>query len=189
MTMDSIRSGRQSLPGGLKMIMVDGAVYMNMPLLTQISGGKPWMKFSEQDLRKGGADFQQFAREGDLLDLRMVTKTMTAAKDTTKVGTETVNGVRTTHYTGSFSQRDALAGLGPAEREQANEFFGTESGKITFDLWVDGRQLPRKLDMTSAAHGTRVMEMTMAFSGFGQPVHITAPPADQVGPLPPDLVD
>jgi hypothetical protein len=52
--------------------------------------------------------------------------------------------------------------------------------KMAFDVWVDGRQLPRKMSMATPP-GTKLdMKTTMTYTAFNVPLSITAPPKSQV---------
>lgn len=187
MSFTDINSGGQRLPGGMQMIVIGKTLYMKMPFLTQMAGGKPWMKFSQRDLGKD-ADLKDLTQQGDQINPQVLTKMFTASKDVKSAGAENVGGVQTTHYTGTFSGDDALTTLSPSERKQAKDFVDSGDEKVSFQLWVDGQQLPRKLVMKSLPGAADKMALTMLFSGFGQPANITAPAADQVGRPPRQLL-
>jgi hypothetical protein len=51
---------------------------------------------------------------------------------------------------------------------------------MNFDLWVDGRRLPRKLHMTSPPGAAMAMDVTITYTAFNAPLKITAPPKSQV---------
>jgi hypothetical protein len=48
-----------------------------------------------------------------------------------------------------------------------------------FDLYLDAQDRPVKVTTTSSS-----VNMTITYSGFGDPITVSAPPADQVGPPP-----
>jgi hypothetical protein len=188
MSFDSMSVDGEEIPGGMQMLVVNRALYMKMPVLTQVTGGKPWMKFSARDLAAGGGDIKQLTQQGDQFNLQLLTKILTASKDAKSVGAENVGGVQTTHYTGTFSEKEALTALTPEEREQAKSILETDGENLAFDLWVDDQQLPRKLTMKTLPGAQDQMTMTMTFRDYSKPVRITPPPADQIGTAPRQLL-
>jgi outer membrane lipoprotein-sorting protein len=187
MAFSDISSGGQTVPGGMQMIVVGNTLYMKMPFLTQVTGGKPWMKFSQSDLRRD-KNLKEITQSGDQVNPQLLTKMFTTSKDVKSAGKEAVGGLQTTHYTGTFTNKDALTALSPRERKQAAEFLGNEGEKVAFDLWVDDQQLPRKLVMKSLPGAREKMAMTMLFGGYGEPMNIKAPSPDQVGKAPRQLL-
>ncbi|GLW65967.1 hypothetical protein Arub01_42110 [Actinomadura rubrobrunea] len=181
--------GGQSL-GGMEQVLIDRTMYMKMPMLSQMAGqggaagrlaAKPWLKISLSELgQKSGVNIEQFLEQSRQLDPVQNTKMLTASQDVREVGKETVDGVETTHYTGTYRMSDAVAKL-PPETQEAYRKALADTGMETmaFDLWVDKDQLPRKMTMKSA-QGGRDMTITTTYRDYGQPVQIAAPPADQV---------
>ncbi|WP_285582745.1 hypothetical protein [Actinoallomurus iriomotensis] len=114
-------------------------------------------------------------------DPALNTKLLTASKDVRQVGQETVGGVRTTHYEGTYSMTDALAKLSGDQRAQAQKSFG-EAGfdKLNFDVWVDGRQLPRRVTVATPSGAKAAMKVTIDYTAFNVPVSVTVPPKSQV---------
>ncbi|MBX6766451.1 MAG: LppX_LprAFG lipoprotein [Actinomadura rubrobrunea] len=182
--------GGQSL-GGMEQVLVDRTIYMKMPMLSQLAGqagggagqlaAKPWLKISLSELgQKSGVNFEQLLDQSRQLDPVQNTKLLTASKDVREVGKETVDGVQTTHYTGTYRMADAMAKLSPEMQEAYRKAMaGSGMETMSFDLWVDKDQLPRKMTMKGGQSGQE-MTVTSTFRDFGKPVQITAPPADQV---------
>lgn len=186
MEMDMRISGAgQELPGTLREIITSSGLYLNMSTLAQITG-KPWIgiPISKLDKASGGSLASMLAgiKQQDPLS---VARMLAASKDVTSMGTETIDGVPTTHLHGTFSYRQALATLPSQMRTMEQQYAkAMGAGKITFDLWVDAQNLPRQIvetyDMAPLGHVT----MTVHFTSFNQPVSITAPPASEVGTPP-----
>lgn len=181
---NSMKVGSMNIPGGMEMLVVDKAVYLKVPFLTQMTGGRPWIKLTQHDLKAGGSDFKELTQQGDQFDLKLLTKLLTTSKDVKKVGSENIGGVQTTHYAGTVGDQAGLAALTPAERKKVEGFLDSSDESVSFDVWVDGQQLPRKLAMKSLPGAKDAMSMTMVFHDYSKPVTITAPPADQVGKAP-----
>jgi hypothetical protein len=184
LTLDTVSFGENQLPGGVRAIVVDETAYVKAEALNAVLGtGKPWLKASISDLDSGDqahakdalARIQQF-------DLAGAVKLVTASDDVKAVGTETVGGVDTTHYSGTFPVKEAIQLLDPAKRPSAEAQLG-DMQNMKFDLWADAQSLPRKITMSGAADGGS-FNATMQFKGFNEPVEINAPPAGEVGEIP-----
>ncbi|MFC6879891.1 MULTISPECIES: LppX_LprAFG lipoprotein [Actinomadura] len=170
--------------GGMEQILVGRTMYMKMPMLAKLGGGagrKPWMKVSLDELgQKSGMNMDQLLEQSRQMDPVQNTKLLTASKDARKVGEETVGGIKTTHYTGTYRMADGIAKL-PAEQQERARKTLSKAGmdSMAFDVWVDRQNLPRKMEMKSRSAQTP-MTVTMTYREFGKPVQIAAPPADQV---------
>ncbi|MFV2173846.1 DUF6612 family protein [Actinomadura sp. LOL_016] len=173
--------GGQSM-GGMQQILVDRTMYMKMPMLSEMAGGKPWMKISLDEIGKqAGLNIDQLMQQSQQMDPVQNMEKLTASKDVREVGKENVNGVETTHYAGTYQMADAVAEL-PAEQQEAARKSIAESGieSMKFDVWVDGQQLPRKMTMSTPSSAAGAMTMSMTYRDYGKPVQIAAPPASQV---------
>jgi len=185
MNITNMSVGGQSMPGGMEQILVGRTMYMKMPMLQQLGGmpaSKPWIRISLDELGKeSGIDLEQMLDQARQMDPIVNTRMLTASKDVREVGKETVNGVQTTHYAGTYRMQDAISQL-PADQQEAYRKAIAESGMeaMNFDLWVDDQQLPRQMTMKSNQTAAGAMTMTMKFGQFGKAVQITAPPAGQV---------
>lgn len=145
--------------------------------------GKSWMKF---DLSALGAG-EELDRLGSAsqADKNPATEStfLTGAKDVEKVGTETVDGVETTHYKGTVTVAElekTLAGEDKATREKRQksleqyEKLGVD--KLNMDLWIDGDDRTKQFRMRGQAD-KGPLDMTFTFLGFNEPVKVAAPPA------------
>lgn len=173
--------------GGMEQRLVGRNMYLKMPMLSQLGGGsaKPWMKISLDEIgRKSGMNIDQLLQQSRQMDPVQNTKMLTASKDAREVGKETVDGVVTTHYTGTYRMEDAIAKLSPELQEAYRKNAATTGmNAMHFDLWVDGQQLPRQMTMKSVEAADGNLTMTMKYHDFGKPVDITEPPASQVTDL------
>jgi hypothetical protein len=163
---------------GLQEILVGDTVYLRSPAIAK-RAGKPWVSFSLSKLGEAaGIDVKGLESQGNpALNARM----LTASKDAREVGRETVDGVPTTHYRGTFALKDAVAKLGTNERSQAEKVFGRFGlDRLLFDTWIDGRQLPRRLTLATPPGAKLRMSTTMDDIVVNAPVSITPPPAGQV---------
>jgi hypothetical protein len=107
--------------------------------------------------------------------------------------------VPTTHYVGTIDLKKVLKGFSDvvgkdadaATKEQLKaavtqfESLGIDQ-RIPFEIWIDGEGLPRRqriaMDFGKLVPGAEdaSMEMTIDFSDFGKPVHITIPDPSEV---------
>lgn len=169
--------------GDAEQILLGGNLYIKLPSGAggDRTSGKPWIKMSLDEIGKeSGISFDRLLQQSQQMDPVQTTKQLTASKDVREVGKETVDGVETTHYTGSYRAEDAVAKLPPESRELYRRRMvqvGLET--FSFDLWVDGEHLPRKLTL-KAQMKDGVMNTTIKYRDFGKPVQITEPPANQV---------
>ena len=183
MTVDKMTMGGQSLPlGAMQLLYLDKVIYLKSAQLSQATGGKTWLKIDLTDqARQAGFDLDTLLNQSQQANPAEQTKMLTASKDVREVGEETINGVKTTHYTGSMTVEEALAKLDAKTRAELGKAYREMGGtKIKFDLWADDQQLPRKLTTkVPTAEGT--MTMTMVYLDYGKPVNVNPPPAEQVG--------
>ena len=104
---------------------------------------------------------------------------VTVAKNARVVGTQTIDGVTTTEYAGSFTAADALKAL-PADLRQvmAPELQALGNSPIHFSEWIDGQHHVRKFTEVETVNGNTV-NTTINITAIDQAVHITLPPASQ----------
>ena len=162
----------------------DPVMYMQFGFLAgMLPSGKTWIRIDLQKAGKGfGVDFNQLMggagqNPSSSLDL------LRSSGDFTEVGTETVDGVETTHYHGVVDLKKAAAAGGPAsEAIQRLEQLGATT-QFPMDVWIDGSGMIRRFTQSydqSLGGQTMSLDTTMDISDYGTPVDVTAPPADQV---------
>lgn len=166
---------------GMQEILVGDSMYLKAPAFARRTG-KPWLRIRLSRLSaRTGIDYKSLMNQSQQADPAANVRMLTASKDVRKVGEETVGGVATTHYQGTYSVQEALAKLGADKRSKMQEIIGRMGlDRMSFDLWVDGRQLPRKMTVKSPAGAKMQMAQTMTYSGFNAPVSIAPPPAGLV---------
>lgn len=185
MVMDPLKLDGRSIPGATaktQLVQVGNVLYMRSAALSK-RAGKPWVKIPASGLGKGGQNLDTLAQNRDQMDPAGQTRMFTAATNARQVGKEQIDGVQTTHYTGSMTPAEAIAKLDPADRKNRQKALRTLGAKtLAFDLWVDAQQLPRK--MVVRIDGTNPVTTTMLYRDYGKPVAIAAPPPGQVATLP-----
>jgi hypothetical protein len=148
--------------GQLEVLSTGGTVYVRVPApLTALVGGKAWASVAAPS--PNSAQPLTFDATWLLDWLRTVSGPVTT------VGSDTVHGDATTHYRATVT----IDKSSPAQA-------------VPVDVWVDDagrlRKLTASLDASTtplASLGT--VQVTAELWGFGTPVNITPPPADQVG--------
>ncbi len=147
--------------------VVDGVMYTKSAIRPlAIPGGnapvdKPWTTVSSD----GTEDFSSYTPTAILNQIRAVT-------DAEKVGTEERRGVSTTQYRLTLNREKARAMAKPVPTEALNQ-------TTTIEVWIDDAGRLRQLKLAGSdrhGSGTAVFE----YYDFDLPVHIEAPPADQV---------
>jgi hypothetical protein len=183
-------SGAPAAAGGpMRMIYrkEDGhsILYMSMPFLaTMLPDGRTWVK-TDLDRLAGvmGRDFGQLVGQssqnpGDTLAM------LRSVGDVEKVGTDTVDGVETTHYRATIDLAKAIEQKGVSKATVQRLRESGAPAKLPVEVWVGKDEgLPRKLEMAYDAktQGSPVStRMTMSFSEWGSDVSVDAPPDDEV---------
>ncbi|MFI1419217.1 hypothetical protein ACH4VX_14700 [Streptomyces sp. NPDC020731] len=123
---------------------------------------------------------------------------LTGSEDVRMVGTETVDGTRTTHYEGTVTfdglraARDAAPDEATRERriEGLDQFVGLRvSDALTMDLWIDGDNRAKRFrwqaqtDGAQGGTGGGPLDLTVTFLDIDRPVTIEAPPAEDTATL------
>lgn len=178
--------------GAVEIRTIGSVAYVQLPSSMQaLLGGKPWIKadlptvegLAGQQLGlplAGGLDFT------GLLDwVRGVSGGVTV------VGTDTIHGAMATHYRAIVDLAKAAANAPAAIRAKLGQTAIAAGQTIPVDVWIDGQGRVRQLQVSfdpsklhSPASGTiknpGIVVAVVDLWNFGTPVHVTAPPADQV---------
>ncbi|WP_307532229.1 hypothetical protein [Streptomyces umbrinus] len=125
---------------------------------------------------------------------------LTGSKNAKKLGAETIDGARTTHYRGTVTF-DGLEAAQQAATDKASRKRQTNSldqfialgldKNLTMDLWIDNDGRTRQFRMRGATYKTPVnadgeplkpvvgdpIDMTVTFLRINEPVTVTTPPA------------
>ncbi|MGW4545254.1 DUF1396 domain-containing protein [Streptomyces violaceorubidus] len=180
----------QGADGSAEIRLVDKAMYIGGgPEAAKEMDGKSWIKF---DLSAMGAGDELNQLGGaSQADKNPATEStfLTGAKDVEKVGTETVDGVKTTHYKGTVALADLEKSLGDEDKatrekrqKSLEQYEKMGLDKLTMDMWVDGDDQTKQFRMRGDAD-KGPLDMTFTFLGFNEPVKVTAPPAAETADL------
>lgn len=163
-------------------------VYMNLPFFTKIvPGHKPWIKLDLSAIGKGmSIDFSQLTSLSSN-PAQMVDWLRATSGSITKEGTESIDGVQTTHYR-AIVELSKYPDLVPPDRRAAmrktiDSLMNLAHVRtIPVDVWFGSDNIVRKLKMnfTETIRGQSLgLDMSMHFHDFGVPVSVQLPPASQ----------
>ena len=163
----------------IKAILTGTAFYLNEASLTA-KLGKPWLKLDLSALKStplgGITQLVHSLQNNNFLNL---TQLFAATKKVRVVGKQTVDGVATTEYAGSFRADEALKALSPAYRKVlAPEIQALGNTPVSFHVWIDGQHYTRKATEIETINGETI-RTTVTVEAINQPVHISIPPASQ----------
>ncbi len=144
-------------------------MYLKSPLFAALlPAGKTWMKL---DLKQAGATSGLNLNAILSQDPTQSLAALQSLKSATSLGTETVDGVSTTHYRAriDLSKLPAAAGA-------------SSSTPSTYDAWVGGDGYVYRVRshiVTGSGSTKSAVTLTVDLSGYGKPVTIAVPPAAQ----------
>ena len=163
-------AGSFTVPGAGRMELrqVGDVVYVRIPG-KPAPGGQSWFAMTTP----AGA-----AAVGGQDPLAML-KALSGSEEVDEVGTETVNGIATTHYEvdldltaiGELSAQNGGTSLPPGAADAIDE--------ATADIWIDELDLPRRMQMRLEGQGMDFL-FSLDFLDYGKPVEVVAPPASDV---------
>jgi hypothetical protein len=159
-------------------IVSSKAIYLKSSAFSALTGptGKKWIEIPLADLSGTGASaiagLLQSVQNGDPLTQ---TKMLTASKNVHVAGHQVIDGVRTTHYAGTFTASAALATLPASLRKQAAPGLKLITGDIGFNAWIDASHQVRRVSETETVSGETV-NFTTNITSVNQPVHVVLPP-------------
>lgn len=184
----SLSADGQTIPGGMQEVATSQTLYVKMAELQQALG-KPWASLPYSELQKRtGVNLSQLTQQIQGNDPMLDAQMLAGAKNVTKAGTATIDGVATTEYTGSLPVSAGLAKL-PASQRGAEQKRLSAAGIQTlgFTAWVDAQHQIRKITVTE--HGSsQTTAATMQITSINRPVTATVPPASQVKAIPASLL-
>lgn len=168
-------------------LLIGDTIYMKMPQLSSMLGGKPWAQFKLSALGGSGSALQSLMDSAKNTDPTQQLQPLLASGDVHKVGTETVDGVQTEHYAGTVDPGTAFDGSAAAKNLTPDQIAQLKSllkasgiTTETIDAWVaTSTGLPVRETVTATA-SSGAFKVDMHMSDWGKPVSITPPPADQV---------
>lgn len=155
--------------------LVDGLFYLSMG---QLTGGKFW-KVDPDDPSGplGGSGLGSMMRQ--MAPGQMLAGLEDGIRDVTYVGQEDVSDRQLDHYRVTVDTAAMTRAMGEAMRGQAMPSAGAMPKTLTYDLWLDDQDRLGRMDMKVPMGGNDI-SLRVEMTDWGAPVHIVAPPADQV---------
>ena len=169
----------------LNEIVTAKAIYLKSPSFSALAKpGRPWIGIPFSDLSGSlGSSLGNLLQNVQNGNPASQAKMLSASKNVRAVGTQVINGVSTTHYTGTFKASAALAKLSPSLRKELAPGLKLITGDIRFNAWIDAQHVVRRITEVYTVMG-QTGTATMDVTAVNQPVHIAPPPARRVT-LPP----
>ncbi|MCD7443764.1 DUF1396 domain-containing protein [Streptomyces lincolnensis] len=176
----------QGADGTAEIRLVDKAMYIGGgAAAAKEMDGKRWIKFDLGALGESGLGGS--APGAGQADQNPATESafLTGSDNIKKVGTETVDGVETTRYSGVVGLDDLKASLKDEDKETREqrekslkqyEKLGVD--ELTMDMWVDGDDHTKQFRMRGDAD-KGPLDMTVTFLDLNEKVAVTAPPAKE----------
>ncbi|MFI8486212.1 hypothetical protein [Streptomyces rubrogriseus] len=188
---------------------VDGAVYVHGDAVDSgVLKGASWFSAEQAVWGHDELDNNSYGLLPRQLEGNPVVQStmLAASKDVRRIGTETIDGVPTTHYRGTVTSkglraaRDAAPGKAARERQidSLAQFSAMRlEGTLTMDLWVGDDNLTKQFRMRSDTYASKggtadqpleiidggPLDMTVTFLDVNEPVTIEAPPSDDTADL------
>jgi len=155
--------------------LVDGLFYLSMGELT---GDKLWkVDLVDPSGLLGGSGLGPMMKQ--LAPGQMLAGAEDGIREVTYVGQEDVSGRQLDHYRVTVDTAAMMRAMGDAMRGQGMPSAGAMPKTVTYDLWLDEQDRLGRMDMDLPMGGNE-MSMRVEMTDWGAPVHIVAPPADQV---------
>ncbi len=191
MAFDSMKMMGLSIPAGTEFRLVDEVMYVKSSkggLLPGVGDGA-WAALPMDEVQAEGANIAGL--DPTMADPREQLKKMLDTGNVTAVGTETVDGVKTTHYrasispegTGTVTEKKSSTNRNELSRELEEQLENSIRNSlgltepVTVDAWVDAEYRARKLQVAMPFLGE--VTMTMKFTDFGSDVNVEAPAGAQ----------
>lgn len=160
--------------GTIRVIISHHKTYAKLPPELNTSG-KPWVLVSENSANPIISQMASSMRD-TLNNASIATYGYfaQAASGMTKLGTDSVNGVPTTHYSTELDVSKL-----PSDFPNRSMMQSAGVHKISVELWVDAQHRPIQVQ-TSATMSGQSVHADLTITGYDKSVTITAPPAAEV---------
>jgi len=174
------------------------ALYMRLPSSSQASSvthGKPWVKFDLRGVGTAlGISFSALSSPGASSDPSQLLSYLKATSgQITRIGSEQVQGLPTTHYRGTIDYDQYPNKVPPAQRAAASQSIaalkrlsGAHSQVV--DVWVDGQHRVRREELTfheclPGTSGTSQIHLKIEYFAFGVQAMPAVPASGEVADL------
>jgi hypothetical protein len=162
--------------------------YMRFPFMTRaLGGGKSWVRMDLGSMsREMGVNLDQFMQMNQSNPAQQLQLLRAVSGRFTKLGTGRVRGVATTRYRTTVDITKYPELVPKQQRAAMRASIDTlidAMGKPTYpvEVWIDAKQLVRRMSLRmdmKAPTGSMAFAMSMDFYGFGRPVSVMFPRAE-----------
>lgn len=185
----TLDAGKQ---GTVRTILLDGVTYLKTKSIP-VAGGKPWAKIDKNSKNPLARFVGSVGDQSQQADPGQTIDQIKAGGTITKTGYATLNGQRTTMYVIDVDLKKVAAQQKNPMLKQVMEAAvraGVKRFPIT--MWLNKQELPVQMKVQSPVpsggqsgqqQSGKSVTTLVKYHDWGAPVHITAPPANQVGEL------
>jgi hypothetical protein len=171
-----------SMRGGVETVIDDHVIYIRISALSTIFG-KPWIKIDAASLSTAAGAMAPIV-QSLAPNLLAYAQLFAPSTNVHKVGTQVINGVRTTEYAGTTTIAAGLSHLSPSMRELIAPLLSSMKATTAhFTVWIDDQHIIRKEVATQQVPGGKAA-VTVVVTSINQPVAVRLPPASQVATVP-----
>jgi hypothetical protein len=173
-----------------------GAIYMQVPGASgsSITHGRKWMEYDINDLDAVlGISLSSLSAGETPSDPSKQLSYLRAAGTVTRIGSQQVQGVPTTHYRATLEWARYPEKVAPSQRAAARASVAaverlTGASSQTVDVWIDARHRVRREEFTmqeclSGVSGKAQLRTTMEYFDFGPQAIPKLPPSREVAAL------
>jgi len=168
--------------------LVDDVLYVDLagvPLAaSQLPDNRHWLSVPLSELQsKTGIDVEQlFAQAQQSSPTQGLQYLQGLSGDVERIGDDTVRDAHAVHYRASIDYASLAGKLGGSSAAAKQRLIGL--GTQPADVWLDdqGRVVKLHVTIDAGSAGSSPagnVEVTTEMSGFGEPVDVQAPPADE----------
>lgn len=126
------------------------------------------------------AVWPQFA---ETIEPLIQTRMLAAATNARAAGQQTIGGIGTTRYEGSYRPAAAIAELPASAAPMLGAYLKTLTSDVSFTIWIDAQHNVRKLQLNENTTSDR-MTITLTVTSINQSVGNLIPPASRVSTIP-----
>lgn len=167
---DSVNMSISGQPLHITEIISGKSLYLKLPAELGLTS-KPWEKIPFSQISgQAGSALSQLVQNAQNDNPAQQVQMLTGSKNVRAVGTQVIDGIRTTHYVGSVAGPAAQAAASGIEKSELAQL----SGAVQFNVWIDAQHHVRKLTVTEDIGGEQIA-VTMNLTAIDQPVHIVLP--------------
>jgi hypothetical protein len=183
------RSGQLSLKVDVRgmSVPIDSVIsgnvlYMRSSIFSQLGlpPDKQWVKLDLGQLgQQRGLDLSSLANTSPTPASAL--SYLRGSSKVEEVGSESVDGVETTHYKVTVDLERAAARSSGSDREALKRLIQAGGVKtLPVDVWIDGKDYVRKVQYAQRIGNGKAVKITMNLHDFGSPVSVKPPPAGSV---------